>query len=68
MLALAAAGVVRWRHRAYFALLVVVGVVVGVGAWPYDELDARTAALFKIFANDTAAGLALAQHAARRCR
>jgi arabinofuranan 3-O-arabinosyltransferase len=57
VLALVAAGVVRWRHRAYFALLVVVGTVVGVGAWPYDD-PSPYGALFKSF-GDTAAGLAL---------
>ena len=58
VLALAAAGFVRWRHRAYFALLVVVGAVLAVGAWPYDD-STPFGALFKVFANDTAAGLAL---------
>ena len=28
---------VRWRHRAFFVLLVVVGVVIAVGAYPYDD-------------------------------
>ena len=36
-LALVAAAVTRWRHRAYFVALVVVGTIVGVGAWPYDD-------------------------------
>ncbi|MEX1007227.1 MAG: alpha-(1-_3)-arabinofuranosyltransferase family protein [Acidimicrobiia bacterium] len=57
VLALATAGVLRWRHRAYFAVLVVVGTVIGVGAWPYDN-PSPYGALFKAF-NDTAAGLAL---------
>jgi hypothetical protein len=34
---LAAAAIVRWRHRAYCVALVVVGTIVGVGAWPYDD-------------------------------
>ena len=58
MLALAAAAIVRWRHRAYFVLLVVVGTVVSVGAWPYDD-PSWYGSLFKTFAGDTAAGLAL---------
>ena len=58
VLALCAAGVVRWRHRGFFAALVVVGTVVGVGAWPYDDPSAY-GSVFKWFANDTAAGLAL---------
>ncbi len=49
---------VRWRHRAYFVLLVVVGTVVSVGAWPYDD-PSPYGRLFKWFAGDTAAGLAL---------
>jgi arabinofuranan 3-O-arabinosyltransferase len=58
VLALCAAGFVRWRHRGFFAALVVVGTVVGVGAWPYDDPSAY-GTVFKWFANDTAAGLAL---------
>jgi arabinofuranan 3-O-arabinosyltransferase len=58
VLALAGAGVIRWRHRAYFVLLVVVGTVIGVGAFPYSD-STPYGALFKIFANDTSAGLAL---------
>ena len=58
VLALCAAGIVRWRHRGYFAALVVVGTIVGVGAWPYDD-PSPYGSVFKWFANDTAAGLAL---------
>jgi hypothetical protein len=58
VLALVAAGFVRWRHRAFFALLVVIGTVLAVGAWPYDD-STPFGALFKVFANDTAAGLAM---------
>ncbi len=58
VVALAAAAIVRWRHRTYFVLLVVVGTVVSVGAWPYDD-PSPYGALFKWFAGDTAAGLAL---------
>ena len=58
VLALCAAGVVRWCHRGFFAALVVVGTVVGVGAWPYDDPSVY-GRVFKWFANDTAAGLAL---------
>jgi arabinofuranan 3-O-arabinosyltransferase len=56
--ALAVAGWLRWRYRAYFLLLVVVGTVVGVGAWPYDD-PSPLGSLFKSFANTTSAGLAL---------
>ncbi|MGQ0432032.1 MAG: alpha-(1-_3)-arabinofuranosyltransferase domain-containing protein, partial [Microthrixaceae bacterium] len=55
---LAAAFVLRWAHRAYFALLVVVGTVVGVGAWPYDD-PTPFGALWKTFTSETSVGLAL---------
>ncbi len=55
--ALGAAAIIRWRHRAYFVLLVIVGTVVSVGAWPYDN-PSPYGGVFKTFA-DTAAGLAL---------
>ena len=58
VLAFAAAGITRWRHRAYFVTLIVVGTVIGVGAWPYDN-SSPFGALFKVFANDTSAGLAM---------
>ena len=56
--AFAAAACVRWRHRAYFVVLVVVGVVVGVGAWPYGD-PSPLGSVFKSFANGSALGLAL---------
>jgi len=55
---LAAAFVLRWAHRAYFALLVVVGTVVGVGAWPYDD-PTPFGSLWKTFTSETSVGLAL---------
>jgi hypothetical protein len=57
VLALALAAIVRWRHRAFFVLLVIVGAVVSIGSWPYDD-PSPYGAFFKQFA-DTAAGLAL---------
>ncbi|MFM7508245.1 MAG: alpha-(1-_3)-arabinofuranosyltransferase family protein, partial [Actinomycetota bacterium] len=36
-LALVAAVATRFKHRAYFAVLVAVGVLIGVGAHPWDE-------------------------------
>src|SRR5215213_385696 len=57
VVALTLAAVTRWRHRTYFVLLVVVGTVVSVGAWPYDD-PSPWGSLFKWF-GDTAAGLAL---------
>ncbi len=58
VLALAAGGIARWRHRGYFAALVIVGTVVAVGAWPYDDATAYGAA-WKRFANESSVGLAL---------
>jgi arabinofuranan 3-O-arabinosyltransferase len=58
LLTLVAAALLRWRYRAYFALLVVVGTVVGVGAWPYDNPSVY-GQVFKAFANGTSVGLAL---------
>jgi hypothetical protein len=58
VLALASAAIVRWRHRAYFVLLVIVGTVIGVGAWPYDDASPY-GRLWKFFANGSSLGLAL---------
>ncbi len=57
-LALLAAAVIRWRDRAFFLLLVFAGVVIAVGAYPYTA-PTPLGALFKAFANSSAAGLAL---------
>jgi hypothetical protein len=58
VLALFGAACVRWRHRAYFVVLTFVGVVVAVGANPYDDPSVlgRT---FKSFAESSSFGLAL---------
>ena len=55
---LAAALVVRWAHRAYFALLIVVGVVVSVGSWPFDDPSPYGRA-WRSFTEETSIGLAL---------
>ncbi|MFZ6002484.1 MAG: alpha-(1-_3)-arabinofuranosyltransferase domain-containing protein [Actinomycetota bacterium] len=54
---LAAAFVLRWAHRSFFALMVVVGAVVAVGAWPLGD---RTpyGDLWHSFTSDTSVGLA----------
>ncbi|MGH9025928.1 MAG: alpha-(1-_3)-arabinofuranosyltransferase domain-containing protein, partial [Acidimicrobiia bacterium] len=57
-LALVAAACTRWRHRAYFVALVVLGVVIAVGAHPFDDPSPLGAA-FKSFATGSTAGLAL---------
>jgi arabinofuranan 3-O-arabinosyltransferase len=58
VLALAAAATVRWRHRAYFVLLVVVGTIVGVGAWPFGDPSVY-GRVFRAFSDGTAVGLSL---------
>ncbi len=58
ILALAVAGFLRWRYRAYFAALIVVGTIVGVGAWPYED-PSLIGRAFKAFATGSSAGLAL---------
>ena len=58
VLALAAAAFIRWRHRIYFVGLVLVGVVVAVGAHPYDD-PSPVGALLKAFGEGSSVGLAL---------
>ena len=53
-----AAAFVRWRHRAYFALLVVVGMVLSVGAYPYAD-PSGVGSILKAIMVDTTAGLAM---------
>lgn len=57
-LALLSAAVVRWRHRAFFVLLTLVGVIIAVGAHPFDS-PTPLGAVFKSFATGSTAGLAL---------
>ncbi|MGK2950396.1 MAG: alpha-(1-_3)-arabinofuranosyltransferase domain-containing protein, partial [Acidimicrobiales bacterium] len=56
-LALAAGIALRWRHRAYFGALVIVGTVVAVGAWPIDDPSPYGRA-WETFTSDTSVGLA----------
>ncbi len=57
-LSLLFAGLVRWRHRVFFIILTLVGVVIAVGAYPYGH-PSPIGALFKAFATGSTAGLAL---------
>ena len=57
-LMLLAAAFVRWRHRVFFLALLVVGVIISVGAYPYGS-PTPLGALFKVFATGSTAGLAL---------
>lgn len=58
VLAFLAAAFVRWRQRAYFALLVVVGMVLAVGAYPFAH-PTGVGSLLKALMTDTTAGLAM---------
>jgi hypothetical protein len=58
LLALAAAVVVRWRYRAFFILLIVVGMVLAVGSNPYAA-PSTVGGFIKTFMTKTTAGLAL---------
>ncbi len=58
ILAMVSAAVIRWRHRVFFILVMLVGVAVAVGAFPYEQPSVlgRT---FKSFAHSSNFGLAL---------
>ncbi|MGB2756176.1 MAG: alpha-(1-_3)-arabinofuranosyltransferase family protein, partial [Acidimicrobiia bacterium] len=56
--ALAAAVLVRWRHRRFFISLMVLGMAIAVGTHPYAN-PAPFGALLKAFARASSAGLAL---------
>ena len=57
-LAIVAATVFRWRHRAFFLALTLLGVAAAVGAYPYDDPSPIGAAI-KTFATSSTAGLAM---------
>lgn len=56
--ALVSGTLVRWRHRGYFAACVVVGTIVGVGAWPFDDTTLY-GHVWRTFTDGAALGLAL---------
>lgn len=56
--AMIGAAFIRWRHRAYFIALVFIGVVIAVGAYPYDDPSPFGVAL-KDFSESSTVGLAL---------
>jgi hypothetical protein len=58
LMGLFAATVIKWGHRAYFVALVVLGTTVSVGVYPYTH-PSPLGYLFKTFAEDSTAGLAL---------
>ncbi len=57
-LAFLAAAFTRWRHRSYFIVLVLVGLILSVGAHPYAH-PTPFGGLLKAFMTETTAGLAL---------
>jgi hypothetical protein len=57
-LAVIAAAFLKWRHRAYFALLALLGLTLSVGAYPFSHPSWIGGAL-KAFMVDTTAGLAM---------
>jgi arabinofuranan 3-O-arabinosyltransferase len=58
VLAVVAAALLRWRERAFFIVLVFVGMVLSVGPFPFTHPTAIGGVL-KAFMTDTTAGLAL---------
>jgi hypothetical protein len=58
LLAFVAAGVVRWKHRAFFVIVLFVGFVIAVGANPYGD-PSVVGGVFKSFAQSSSFGLAL---------
>ncbi len=58
VLAIGAGLLTRWRQRSYFVLLVVVGTVLAVGAFPYTN-PSPVGSLLRTFFTSTTAGLAL---------
>jgi hypothetical protein len=58
ILAVFSAAIVRWRHRAYFIVVAFVGVIIAVGAHPYDS-PTPVGGVFKELATTSTAAFAL---------
>jgi hypothetical protein len=58
VLSLLAAGLLRWRHRFFFVVLLLVGMIIAVGPSPYAD-PTPLGSVFKAFATSSSAGLAL---------
>ncbi len=58
ILAIFATILTRWRHRAFFVALIVVGTIVAVGVYPYAD-PSPIGRAFKAFAEGSTFGLAL---------
>ncbi len=57
-LSLAAAGLLRWRLRAYFVLVALIGVTIAVGVYPYSS-PSPFGRVVRDFARSSQAGMAL---------
>jgi arabinofuranan 3-O-arabinosyltransferase len=57
-LALLAGVLVRWRHRAFFVLIALLGVIIAVGSSPFAD-PSPLGSIFKSFATSSTFGLAL---------
>ncbi len=57
-ISLACAAVIRWRDRAFFVMITLLGMVIAVAASPYDD-PTVLGSLFKAFATSSTAGFAL---------
>ena len=57
-LSLLGAALIRWRDRAFFAAMILLGVTVAVAASPYDD-PTLLGRVFKAFATSSTAGFAL---------
>ncbi|MFZ0251156.1 MAG: alpha-(1-_3)-arabinofuranosyltransferase family protein, partial [Acidimicrobiales bacterium] len=58
VLALVSAAFVRWRERAFFLMVLFLGMVLSVGPFPYND-PTRIGGVLKNFMTNTTAGLAL---------
>jgi arabinofuranan 3-O-arabinosyltransferase len=58
VLSLVAAAFVRWRERAFFLVLLFVGLILSVGPFPFSD-PTKVGGWLKSFMTDTTAGLAL---------
>jgi arabinofuranan 3-O-arabinosyltransferase len=58
VLAVVSAALLRWRERSYFIALVVVGMLLSVGPFPFSD-PTPVGGVLKSFMTDTTAGLAL---------
>ena len=58
VLAFVLGALTRWRYRAYFVALILIGTVIAVGTYPYND-PSIVGRLFKQFAEGSTVGLAM---------